>query len=277
MNMNKNMCASSHNVKEWHKIDWVKAHHYVRRLQFRIVKATREKRWNKVKSLQWLLTHSFYGKAIAVKRVTDNRGKKTAGVDGKIWSTPADKQRGLSLLKRHGYKPLPLRRVHIPKKNGKTRPLGIPSMKDRATQALYNLALSPVEETIADSNSYGFRLGRSTADAREQIHTLLAQKRGAKWILEADIRGCFDNISHDWLMQNITMDKRILSLWLKAGFMEKGSWYPTERGTPQGGIISPVLANLTLNGLEKSILKAMKGRTELVELNTKAIHRGYAI
>lgn len=148
----------------------------MRRLQARIVKATREKRWNKVKALQHLLTHSSSGKLLAVKRVTENSGKRTSGVDKIIWETPEKKIAAVHSLKSRGYKPLPLRRVYIPKSNGKTRPLGIPTMKDRAMQALYLLALDPVSETTADHASYGFRKGRSTADAIKHCFTALARK-----------------------------------------------------------------------------------------------------
>src|SRR5450631_392754 len=157
--------AVSHEETDWDSIHWNAAHQNVRRLQMRIVKATRAGRWGKVKALQRLLTHSFAAKALAVKRVTDNQGKHTPGVDGKIWSTPAAKSKAIASLQRQGYQPQPLRRVYIPKANGKLRPLGIPTMKDRAMQALHLLALAPVAETTADRNSYGFRPGRSTADA----------------------------------------------------------------------------------------------------------------
>jgi RNA-directed DNA polymerase len=205
---------------------------------------------NKVKALQWLLTHSFSGKALAVKRVTENKGKDTPGVDKVTWKTPAAKISAIASMKRRGYSPLPLRRVLIPKKNGKTRPLGIPVMKCRAMQALHLLALEPVAETTADLNSYGFRPGRSTADAGGQCFNSLAQKASAEWVLEADIQGCFDKISHDWMVANIPTDKAILKKWLKAGFVYQNELFPTEAGTPQGGIISPVLANMTLDGLE---------------------------
>ena len=136
----------------WHSIDWAEAHQTVRRLQMRIAKAVREGRWSRVKSLQWLLTHSFYGKALAVKRVTENQGKKTPGVDGETWSTPESKAEAVLSLKRKGYPPKPLSRVFIPKANGKMRPLGIPTMKDRAMQALHLRALEPVSESTADPN-----------------------------------------------------------------------------------------------------------------------------
>ena len=247
--------AVSHNTISWHTIDWQKAHENVRRLQARIVKATQEGRWGKVKALQHLLTHSFSGRALAVKRVTENQGKRTPGVDGEIWDTPAKKAAAIHSLKQHGYQPLPLRRMYIPKSSDKTkkRGLGIPTMKDRAMQALYLLALDPIAETQADPNSYGFRKERSCADAIGQAHTVLSNRAGAKWILEGDIRACFDRISHEWLEAHIPMDKTILRKWLKAGFIEKHVLHPTEEGTPQGGVASPVLANLALDGLEARI------------------------
>lgn len=234
----------------WDGINWIDVQRHVRRLQTRIVKATQAGRHNKAKALQWLLTHSFCGKALAVKRVTENKGKNTPGVDKVTWKTPRAKTNAIASLKRRGYSPLPLRRVMIPKKNGKTRPLGIPVMKCRAMQALHLLALEPIAETTADLNSYGFRPERSTADAGEQCFTCLAQKASAQWVLEADIQGCFDKISHDWMITNISTDKVVLNKWLKAGFVYQNKLFPTDSGAPQGGIISPVLANMTLDGLE---------------------------
>ena len=231
------------------------AHSYriVCRLQARIVKAIQEGRWGKVKALQYLLTHSFSGKALAIRRVTENQGKGTPGVDREVWDTPEKKATALQALRQRGYNPQPLRRVYIPKKNGKMRPLGIPTMRDRAMQALYLQALDPIAETMADPNSYGFRKERSTADAIEQCHIVLSNRGGARWIFEGDIKSCFDRISHEWLMAHIPMCKTILQKWLKAGFMEKHVFSATEEGTPQGGICSPVLANMALDGLEREL------------------------
>lgn len=242
--------APSRQRMEWHDINWAKCHREVRRLQTRIVKATKEGRYGKVRSLQHLLTHSFSGKALAVRRVTENQGKNTPGVDRKLWTTPEAKSHAIQSLKQRGYQPQPLKRVYIPKANGKTRPLGIPTLKDRAMQALYMFALLPTAETTADRRSYGFRPDRSTADAIEQCFVVFTRKGGAEWIMEGDIKGCFDNISHEWLLDNVLMDRKILHKWLKAGYVANRQLFPTEAGTPQGGIISPVLANITLDGLE---------------------------
>jgi len=224
----------------------------------RIAKATQAGDHRKAQSLQWLLTHSRAAKLLAVHRVTTNRGAKTPGVDNVIWRTDRQKLQAAINLKRHGYRPRPLRRHYIPKPNGKLRPLSIPTMHDRAMQALYALALAPIAETLADKNSYGFREGRRCADALEQCFTCLARKTSAQWVLEGDIKACFDEISHDWLLQNVPMDKQMLRSWLKAGYWEKDELFPTRAGTPQGGLVSPILANLALDGMEAAI-KAVAG------------------
>jgi RNA-directed DNA polymerase len=239
--------------RSWHQINWSGAHQSVARLQTRIAKAVKAGEWRKARSLQRLLTQSTSAKALAVKKVTENRGRKTPGVDGKTWSTPEEKWDAVSSLSNKRYKPLPLRRIHIPKANGDKRPLGIPTMRDRAMQALHLLALDPVAETTGDSHSYGFRRERSTADAIEQVRNVLSNKAAPQWVLEGDIKGCFDNISHEWLVANVLMDSGILRKWLKAGFVELGKLFPTNAGTPQGGIISPVLANMALDGLQREL------------------------
>jgi RNA-directed DNA polymerase len=252
----------------WLQADWERIGADVKRLQVRIAKATLEGRWGKVKALQHLLTRSHSGKMLAVKRVTENRGKTTPGVDGKIWSTPAAKCKGMQSLRHRGYRALPLRRVYIPKGNGKKRPLGIPCMRCRAMQALWKLALEPAAECLADPNSYGFRPERSTADAIEQCFKALAKRASPKWILEGDIRGCFDNISHPWLLEHIPMDKPMLRRWLQAGYLDEGTLFESTAGTPQGGIISPVIANMTLDGLEAAVYASV-GSSENARTKTQ--------
>jgi RNA-directed DNA polymerase len=250
--------GASSALSPWKAIDWTTAERHVLRLQMRIAKATRERKHGKARSLQWILTHSFYAKLLAVKRVSENKGSKTPGVDGVVWSTDAKKMEAVTLLKRRGYQPLPMRRVYIPKKNGKLRPLGIPCMIDKAQQALHLLGLEPISESIVDKNAYGFRPKRSVADAIEQLFIVLCRRTSAQWILEGDIKACFDKIGHDWLMKNIPMDKTILGKWLKSGFVDKGLFYHTDAGTPQGGIISPTLMLLTLSGLEQRVKQAVR-------------------
>ena len=235
----------------WSKLDWKVLEGIVFRLQMRIAKAVREGRRGRVRALQRLLTTSFAAKCLAVKRVTSSSGTKTPGVDGKTWRTDQQKIQGVLALKRCGYKPQPLRRIYIPKKSGAAlRPLSIPTMMDRAQQALYLLSLEPIVEERADPNAYGFRLKRSTHDAIEQCFKALGKDKSATWILEGDIKSCFDRIDHKYLLREIPMDKIILGKFLKCGFMEKNQLYPTTAGIPQGGVYSPALAGLAVSGLE---------------------------
>ena len=248
----------------WKSIDWVALRQQVRRLQVRIAKASQLGKHRRASALQWLLTHSRAARLLAVWRVTTNRGAKTPGVDNVLWRTDRQKFQAADNLKRHGYRPKPLRRLYIPKKNGKLRPLSIPTLHDRAMQALHALALAPVAETGADPNSYGFREGRSCADALEHIHIVLSKKHSPQWVLEGDIRACFDQISHSWLLQHVPMDKQILRKWLNAGYWEKGLLFPTSTGTPQGGIISPILANIALDGMQKVARQAARPKGDKV-------------
>src|SRR5262245_14899911 len=236
---------------DWHSINWKRANRNVRRLQRRIAQAQQQCKKRKVRALQFILTRSFSASCLAVRRVTENSGKRTPGVDGQKFDTPEKKAQAVTNLTAEDYKPQPLKRIYIPKTSGKAfRPLGIPTMFDRARQALHLFALDPIAETIADPNSYGFRKSRSVADAIEQCFNTLCRSTSAQWILEGDIQSCYDEISHEWLLSHAPMDRAILKKWLDAGFIERQIHYPTTVGTPQGGIISPVLMNLTLDGLE---------------------------
>jgi len=260
------LSGASSSTLTWDSIKWKTVKAMVYRLQMRIAKAVREGRHGKAKALQWTLTHSFYAKLLAVKRVVQNRGKNTPGVDKVIWETPSQKLKAALSLKRRGYQTQPLRRVYILKKDGRQRPLSIPTMYCRSMQALYLLALEPIAEHYADKNSYGFRPRRSCADALEMCFLALVRKNSAKYILEGDIKSCFDKISHQWLRDHIPMDKEILSKWLSAGYMDKGTLHSTNVGTPQGGIASPTLLNLTLSGLEEAITRVISKRKDKVNV-----------
>ena len=259
-------CVRVDSELDWNQIDWKKVQDTVTRLQARIVKAQQEGRYGKVKSLTRILTHSFATKAMAVKQVTTNKGKRTSGVDGVTWISAKSKAQAICELQQEGYRAKPLRRKYIPKAGSKKlRPLGIPTMKDRAMQAVHATALLPIAETTGDRNSYGFRPYRSCQDAIDQIRILMRPRKRPQWVLEGDIKGCFDNISHDWILNNIPMDKRILRQWLKCGYMENDRKYFNEAGTPQGGIISPVIANMVLDGMEAML----NAKYKKVHHNTK--------
>ncbi len=246
----------TYNKPKWKEINWKQAELYVNRLQVRIVKAVQENKWRLVKRLQKLVTNSFYAKALAIRRVTTNKGKKTPGIDGVIWTTDEDKIQALCNLETCSYKAKPLKRAYIEKYGKKKkRPLGIPTMSDRAMQGLQLLALAPIAETTADRVSFGFRQNRCAQDAMEYMFKLLSRRTSPEWILEGDIKGCFDNISHEWMMRNIPADKRIMKQFLKSGYVNNKRWFPTTEGSPQGGLISPTYANLTLDGLETILLK----------------------
>jgi RNA-directed DNA polymerase len=252
--------ASLRPAIDWHSINWKQANRNVRRLQSRIVQAQQQGKKRKVRALQFILTRSYSGRCLAVRRITENTGRRTPGVDGIKLDTPQQKASAIENLATEDYQAQPLKRIYVPKNTGtKLRPLSIPTMQDRGRQALHLLALDPIAETTADPNSYGFRKMRSVADAIGQCFNILCHSNSAQWILEGDIKSCFDEISIEWLLTHIPMDRTILRKWLEAGYIERHIHYPTTAGTPQGGIISPALMNLTLDGLEPLLKSKFAG------------------
>lgn len=238
-------------ARQWKHFPWDKARSYVNRLQKRIAKAVKEGKHRLARRLQYVLTHSYYAKAFAVKKVTENKGKRTAGVDGIRWKTPHERMRAVLSLTSKGYHAKPLARIYIPKPNSdKMRPLSIPTFYDRAMQALYALALQPWAETTADTTSFGFRLSRSAQDAAAYLFLCLSKDNSASYVVEGDIKSCFDTISHEWLLENIPLDKKVLGEFLKAGHIYEGMYHDATMGTAQGGILSPILANQTLDGMK---------------------------
>lgn len=252
---------------DWNNVNWRHCNRIVRNLRLRIFKATQDGNLRKIRSLQRLMMRSYSNILLSVRRVTqNNRGKNTAGVDKLVIKTP--EARGIlvdALLKFIPWKPLPAKRVYIPKPNGKKRPLSIPSIIDRCLQAIVKNALEPTWESKFEGTSYGFRVGRSTHDAIERIFTIAHSNNKKKWVLDADIEGCFDNISHEPLMSTIGNfpARKLIHQWLKAGYMDNGGFYNTEAGVPQGGIISPLLANIALHGMESALGVKYKKRGEI--------------
>jgi RNA-directed DNA polymerase len=253
----------------WRELPWRKLERHVYRIGKRIYRASQHGNTRKVEKLQKLLLKSKAARLLAVRRVTqDNQGKKTAGVDGVKDVPPNERFPMAEQLHpkhwRHRKRPHPARRVWIPKPGkAEQRPLGIPTLRDRAKQALVKMALEPAWEAVFEPNSYGFRPGRSCHDAIGAIFLIIRYK--PKYVFDADIKGCFDNIDHQALLKKLNTYPKlshVIEGWLKAGVMEGVDFTPTERGTPQGGVISPLLANVALHGMEQAISKGYKSSME---------------
>lgn len=247
----------------WKDIDWKIVEREVFKLQVRIYKASQRGDVESVYNLQRLLTKSYYGRLWATRRVTqDNQGKDTAGVDGKKSYTPSQRFELVEELKLIS-KAKPLRRVWIPKSDGTKRGLGIPTIFDRALQCLVKQAIEPEWEARFEDNSYGFRPARGCHDAIDAIFNAIKQK--AKYVLNADIIKCFDQISHSKLLEKLNTYPELrnqIKHWLKSGVINDGIFENTTEGTPQGGVISPILANIALHGMElemKKYARSLKG------------------
>lgn len=231
---------------------------HVQKLQRRIAKAWNDGERGKVAYLQNLLIRSHPAKILAVEAATSNRGKNTPGIDNVVWESPDDISNAASSLEPRGYTPRPLKRIYRPKRNGDLRPLSIPTMKDRAMQTLYKFALEPISELSADEHSFGFRPNRRTRDALKRCYGILCSRKDYTWVLKTDVKSCFDNVSHEWIMDNIPIDKKILWKFLKCGFVYRSKKYDTTCGVPQGGAISPIICNMAMDGLEKRLIDTLE-------------------
>lgn len=259
--MDANKCTASNIPESWREINFVQAERRMKKLQKRITAAYQDGNMERVDSLQQKIIHSFYAKALAVKLVSKS---STPGIDDIVWKDSKDCYKAIFDMRRRGYHPKPLKRVYKYKSNGRFRPLSIPTLKDRAMQTLYRFALEPIGYATADEHSYAFLPKRGARDAIARLKDILMNYPRYQWILKADVKSCFDDISHEWIIEHIPIDKVILERFLKCGYVKDGIRYPTPKGVPQGGCISCVICNMTLDGLEVLLKSRFENSVEFV-------------
>lgn len=242
---------------EWRSVNWRKANRSVRNLRHRIFRATTESDYKKVRSLQKLMLRSYANRLLSVRKVTQqNRGKHTAGIDQVVVKTPEGKSMMVDILSDfRAWRVQPTRRVYIPKSNGKLRPLGISTIADRCLQMVVKTALEPEWEAKLEGSTYGYRPGRSCQDAVQKLYFMSLPKNRKRWVVDADLKGCFDNIDQTFLLARLEQfpARGLVEQWLQSGYVEYGRWQPTTAGTPQGNCISPLLANIALHGMEEAL------------------------
>jgi RNA-directed DNA polymerase len=252
------VCTNQRVQIDWDQINWSHVKHQVERIQQKIFRDAQTGNFRSVNQLQKLLVKSFFARLWAVRHITEiSTGKFTPGIDGRLYRTAKQKMSLAESLKFKNYKPQPVKVRYIPKPKGGIRKLGIPTIQDRVMQKLVLLAMEPEWEAKFEPHSFGFRPGRNAIDAVSHIWNTLVHRKGCRihpgWVFDADISNCFDNIDHGALLSKIEGSpfQRIVGAWLKSGAISQIGFERTERGTPQGGVISPLLANIALDGLER--------------------------
>ena len=253
----QSVIGAMEHAQEWHDIEWQVVQKRVRNLRQRIFRAIKCGRWNQARSLMKLMLRSYSNLLQSVRKVTqENKGKKTAGIDRQTVLTPKARMNLVRhMLQYSAWKTSPARRVYIPKASGKQRPLGILTIRNRVAQAIVKNAMEPSWEARFEPNSYGFRPGRSCNDAIVQVWNRLNRRSRHKWALDADLKGAFDNISHGFILERLgsVPGRELMKQWLKAGYVEAEIFHATKDGVPQGGVISPLAANIALDGLEQQL------------------------